>query len=385
METPAVDDAPRAAALVNLTAVERNVATLRGRLRPGAVLCAVVKADGYGHGAAPVARAALAGGAEKLAVVTAGEATALRAAGVDAPLIVLGPLRGAEVAAVVATGAEPVISTDEEIDALEADGRPVAVHLKLDSGMGRLGERDPELALERCARVGASATLRLAGVMTHFATADVPGDAAFARQLETFARFAERARAAHPGIVVHAANSAATLAEPASHFDMVRTGVAIYGLDPFGADPAANGLEPALTWTSRLAAVKRIEGGGSVGYGRRWVAAAPTTIGTVAVGYADGVRRALGFAQPPTEVLVGGRRVPLAGTVSMDSFGVELPDDLPARPGDRVTLIGADGGERVTAEELAARLQTINYEIACGISARVPRVYHRDGAVVDPA
>ena len=383
METPALGDAPRAVALVNLAAVERNVATLCSGLRPGTRLCAVVKADGYGHGAAPVARAALTGGAERLAVVTAGEATALRAAGIDAPLIVLGPLRGAEVGAVVALGAEPVVWMDEEIDALEADGRPVAVHLKLDSGMGRLGERDPELALARCARVAASPTLRLAGVMTHFATADTPGDGAFAAQLETFARFAERVRADHPDVVVHAANSAATLSEPASHFDMVRTGVAIYGLDPFGADAAAQGLEPALAWSSRLAAVKRIETGGAVGYGRRWVAAEPTAIGTVAVGYADGVRRALGFARPPAEVLIGGRRAPLAGTVSMDSFGVELPDGLDARPGDRVTLIGADGPERLTAEELAARLETINYEITCGISPRVPRAYHRDGAPVE--
>lgn len=385
MQPPVPDAVPRTVALVNLAAVERNVAALRARLRPGAALCAVVKADGYGHGAAPVARAALAGGASRLAVVTAREATALREAGVEGPLIVLGPLRGEEVAQVVAAGAEPVVWSEEEIDALEADGRPVAVHFKLDSGMGRLGERDVERALARCARIAASPTVTLAGAMTHFATADVPGDAAFAAQLATFAGFAARLRADHPGVVVHAANSAATLTEPASHFDMVRTGVAIYGLDPFGADPAAHGLEPALTWTSRLAAVKRIETGGAVGYGRRWVAAAPAEVGTVAVGYADGVRRALGAAQPAAEVVIGGRRVPLAGTVSMDSFGVELPAGLTARPGDRVTLIGADGGERITAEELADRLQTINYEIVCGLSARVPRRYHRDGVAVDPA
>lgn len=383
VDSPLLDSPPRAVARVNLAAVERNVAALRARLTGGAQLCAVVKADAYGHGAVPVARAALAGGARRLAVVTADEAVTLRAAGITAPLIVLGPLRGIEVDAVAALGVEPVVSTDAELDALERTGRPVAVHLKLDSGMGRLGERDPDAALRRCARVVEAPTLRLAGVMTHFATADDPGSAPFAAQLERFTAFVARVRELAPDVVAHAANSAATIAEPASHFDMVRTGVAIYGLDPFGRDPAAHGLEPALTWTSRLAAVKQIETGGTVGYGCRFVAPAPTWIGTVAVGYADGVRRALGAVDPPAEVLVGGRRVPFAGTVSMDSFGVRLPDDHGARPGDLVTLIGADGDERVTAEELAAHLATINYEITCGISARVPRVYHRDGAPVD--
>lgn len=379
----ATAEPPRTVALVNLAAVQRNVATLIGRLRAGTSLCAVVKADGYGHGAAPVARAALAGGAGRLAVVTAAEALALRDTGIDAPLLVLGPLRGDEVPAIVGAAAEPVISGDEEIDALERDGRPAAVHVKLDSGMGRLGERDPEAALRRCARIVASPNLRLAGAMTHFATADDPASSLFARQRERFAAFAERVRAIAPDVVVHAANSAATLAEPASHFDMVRTGIAIYGLDPFNRDASAHGLEPALAWTSRLAAVKQLEPGAGVGYGGRFVATEPTSIGTVAVGYADGVRRALGESAPPAEVLVAGRRVPLAGTVSMDSFGVRLPRDGDARAGQRVTLIGEDAGMRIAAEELAARLGTINYEITCGISARVPRAYHHDGEPVD--
>ena len=215
--------------------------------------------------------------------------------------------------------------------------------------------------------------------MTHFASADE--DPAFtSAQLARFAPFADEMRERWPGIVVHAANSAATLREPASHYDMVRCGIAIYGCDPMNEDPAAHGLEPALELTSYVAAVKLARAGDSAGYGRRWVADGDTWVATVPIGYGDGIRRAL---TNNCDVLIGGRRYPVAGTVSMDNITVSLGSSAGSvRCGDRVTIIGVDGSERQTAEDVARRIGTINYEILCGITARVPRVYHRDGVEV---
>jgi alanine racemase len=209
---------------------------------------------------------------------------------------------------------------------------------------------------------------RIAGLMTHFATAD--DDPAFLRdQLDRFERWIAR----HPGVLVHAANSAATLGEPAARFDLVRCGIAVYGMDPFHRDPADHGLDPALELSSYVAEVKRAAPGESAGYGRRFVAERETWIGTVPIGYGDGVRRAL---TNNADLLVDGRRVPLVGTVSMDNLTVDLGDQ-PVERGAEVVLIGARGGERILAEEMASRLGTINYEITCGISARVPREYAR--------
>ncbi|MFA4929659.1 MAG: alanine racemase, partial [Patulibacter sp.] len=281
--------------------------------------------------------------------------------------------------------AELVVTRADEVDDLIALGRSARLHVKLDSGMGRLGEPDPDVARGLCDRIAAADGLRLVGVMTHFATADEDDDRWMQAQLERFRGFADAVRADHPGVIAHAANSAATLREPASHFDMVRTGIAIYGLDPFHVDPEPHGLEPALRWTSRLAAVKPCRVGEAVGYARRFVAEAPTTIGTVAVGYGDGVRRALTFADPPAEVLIGGHRVPLAGTVSMDSFAVDLGVETTAAIDDEVVLIGRDGDERILAEDVAARQGTINYEVTCAVSPRVPRVHHRDGTPLPAA
>jgi alanine racemase len=215
--------------------------------------------------------------------------------------------------------------------------------------------------------------------MTHFATAD--GDQQFVRlQLERFAPFAAELRRRHPGIVVHAANSAATMLEPGSHFDLVRCGIAIYGCDPINEDPAPRGLEPALELSSYVAAVKLARAGDSAGYGRRFVAAGDTHVGTLPIGYADGIRRAL---SNNCDVIVGGRKYPIIGTVSMDNVTIDLGPEPAASVGDPAMIIGADGGERQTAEDLARRIGTINYEITCGISGRVPREYHRDGAPVD--
>jgi alanine racemase len=364
----------RALARVDVAAIERNCAEL-ARVAAPAALCAVVKADGYGHGAAQAARAAQAGGAPWLAVATAEEAAELRAEGIEGPLLVMGALSEAELTVALRARADVVVWREELVVALAAhpDADGAGVHVKLDTGMGRLGTRDIEEATRTAAAVASAPRLRLAGLMTHFATAD--DDPAFAReQLAGFLPWAERVRAAHGGdLLLHAANSAATLGIPESRLGLVRCGIAVYGLDPFGADSAAHGLTPALELRSYLAEVKPIEPGESVGYGRRFVAGAPTWIGTVPVGYGDGVRRAL---SNDCDVLVAGRRVPVVGTISMDNLTVDLGPEPPER-GAEVVLIGAQGGERVPAEEWARRLGTINYEITCGISRRVPRDYVR--------
>lgn len=379
--------AVRALARVNLAAVERNVGRLRNGLSGGASLCAVVKADGYGHGAVPVARAALAGGARSLAVATADEAASLRAGGIDATVLVMGAISDEELPVALGARAELVAWTErfvsEVVRVASADGGvgvpgPVRVHVKLDTGMGRLGTRMVEEAIAVAERVAeAAGVLELAGAMTHFASAD--HDPEFtAAQLARFEPFVRTLRGRWPGIAVHAANSAATLREPASHFDLVRCGIAVYGCDPMNEDPFAHGLEPALSLSSYVAAVKAAAAGDSLGYGRQWVAETDTWIATVPIGYGDGIRRAL---TNNCEVLIGGRRYPVVGTVSMDNITVEVGAPELVRCGERVTIIGADGAsERVTAEELARRSATINYEIVCGVSARVPRVYHRDGS-----
>jgi alanine racemase len=371
----------RALARVDLGAVERNCARLRDLLTGGAELCAVVKADGYGHGAVQCARAALAGGATWIAVATAAEAAELRGAGIDSRLLVMGALTLTEVRVALLADAEVVAWTRELIAALpdRSGPRRARVHVKLDSGMGRLGARDPAEARELCRLVADDPRLGLAGLMTHFATADEPGDEHFPAQLERFRALVDELRAQHPDLVVHAANSAATFRDAAAHFDMVRCGVAIYGLDPLGVDPAERGLEPALSLESYVAAVKRFEPGDGAGYGQTWRARVPTYVGVLPIGYGDGWRRSL---SNNARVLVRGRPRPLVGTVSMDNVTVDLGPEADAAAGDRAVLIGEQGGERILAEEVAARLETINYEVTCGLSARVPRIYHRDGEPV---
>jgi alanine racemase len=369
----------RAVAEVNLAAIERNVGTLRRRLSRGARLCAVVKADGYGHGAVPAARAALDAGADHLAVATALEAAELRSAGVPGPLLVMGAISDEELPDALAARAEIVAWDGRFVERLSrATARraePLRVHVKLDTGLGRLGTRDPRQALEVARAVRRAPALELTGAMTHFATAD--GDLEFAAaQLRTFTAFLDRLRAVIPAVSAHAANSAATLRLPSSHLDMVRCGIAVYGADPLNEDPRSHGLEPALRLESYVAAVKLAEAGQSAGYGRRFVAEHPTWLGTLPIGYGDGVSRAL---TNNCDVLISGRRYPLVGTVSMDNITVDLGPEPAVKVGDLAILIGASGEERQDAEAIAHRLGTISYEVLCGISARVPRRYHRDG------
>jgi alanine racemase len=348
----------RALARIDLGAIERNCTHLRSLLAEGTELCAVVKADGYGHGAVWTAKAAVAGGATWLAVATADEAEDLRRHGVGERILVMGALTREE--------QRVAREADADVAAWTPDVEGERLHVKLDTGMGRLGTRDWDEAM-RLARSD-----RVVGLMTHFATADEPGDDYFHMQLDRFREFVDAV--GRDDLLVHAANSAATLRDRAAHFDLVRCGIAIYGMDPFGEDPAERGLEPALTLHSWVAAVRRFETGESAGYGRHWTASEPSWVATVPIGYGDGWRRAL---TNNCDVLIGGRRFPVVGTVSMDNVTVDLGAETGVSVGDEVVLIGQQGEEQVLAEEVAERLQTINYEITCALSPRVRRLHVR--------
>lgn len=364
----------RAVARIDLGAVRDNCARLKAELGEGAELCAVVKADGYGHGADQCAEAALAGGATRLAVATASEAEPIGRRLAHVPLLTMGALTEQELDTALAAGSEVTAWRRGFLDLIaaraRAQGRPARVHVKHDSGMGRLGSRAPEEVIALLRACAESSELEPAGVWTHFATADEPGSRFFDEQLDRFEAVAAAARAEFPRIVVHAANSAAVFRDRRSHFDMARCGVAVYGLDPFQGDPAERGLRPALSLRSYVADVKPFEPGDSAGYGQTWKAERSTRVGVLPLGYGDGVRRGL---SNNAEVLVRGRRRPLVGTVSMDNVTIDLGPESEVEPGDEAVLIGSQGEEEIRAEELAARLGTINYEITCGISPRVPR------------
>ncbi|HTU16391.1 MAG TPA: alanine racemase [Solirubrobacterales bacterium] len=366
----------RAEARIDLDALRHNVRHLRGLLAPGVELCPVLKADGYGHGAGHSASAVVGAGADRIAVATAREAVQIRSAEPRVPLLVLGALAPPEVEMAVSAGTdvsawEPGFVADLGSRA-EAAGQTVGVHVKYDTGMGRLGSADRDLVIEMCRSVATHPNLELKALWTHFATADEREGDFQATQRDRLAALGERIRSEFPDIKLHAANSAALIADPAAHFDMVRPGVAVYGLDPFGVDAGEHELRPAMSFHSYVASIKDFEPGMSTGYGRTWIADRPTRIATVPVGYGDGVRRGLSNRG---DVLIGGRAFPISGTISMDNLTVDIG---PAgggeiRIGDEVTLIGSQGTARITAEQVAARLDTINYEVTCGISPRVPR------------
>ena len=334
----------------------------------------MVKANGYGHGAAACAAAAMRGGTTRLAVAAASEAEELRLHFPDTPILVMGALTEEELRIALAARADVAVWQEgfrELCSRAAAElGRMARVHVKLDSGMGRLGERDPAKLIELARACHDDQRLELAGVWTHFATADEEGDAYLGEQLAAFTPVADAVREIAPDCTVHAANSAATLRDAATHFDMVRCGIAVYGLDPFQRDPAEHDLEPALELHSYVADVKRFEAGASAGYGRTWRAPEDTWVGVLPIGYGDGVRRGL---SNNGEVLVGGTRYPLVGTVSMDNVTIDLGPETDVEPGAPAVLIGAQGSDRILAEEVASRLGTINYEVTCGISQRVTR------------
>jgi alanine racemase len=357
----------RALATIDLGAIRHNVHRLASLLPREAAFCAVVKANGYGHGVVPVTEAALSAGASVLGVATASEAEELREGGFTAPVLIFGPMTGAELSRAVAAHADVVVwSRRFVVEALRLGAR---MHVKFDSGMGRLGVH--EEACETLAEEIAAGGGALVGLMSHFATADELGGSYFGYQLDRFLALAKRLRRSYPGLVAHTANSAATLRDPRARCDLVRCGIAIYGLSPWNTDPFIDDLRPAMRLSSYVSGIREIGPGDSVGYGRTFIAEDHTRIGIVPFGYADGIARALSNRG---DVLVAGHRCRISGSMSMDQLTIRLPDGV-GRPGDAVTFIGESGKERILAEDVARLLGTINYEIACGVSARVVRRY----------
>jgi alanine racemase len=363
-----------ARAEVDLDAIRHNVGVLRGVAAP-AELCAVVKADGYGHGAAPVARAALEAGATWLAVALVEEGVALRAAGIEAPVLVLSEPPTDAFGDVVAHRLVPTLYTTKCVEAAAgaaAEGS-LPVHVKVDTGMHRVGASlDDAVVVARA--VADAPSLELQGFWTHLAVADEPDDPYTSGQLGRFEDARTRLTAA--GLVpelVHAANSAGAIAHPPARYDLVRCGIALYGEAPSPDVGTGVGLRPALSLKAGVSFVKPLAAGERVSYGLRWRAERDTVLATVPLGYADGVSRRLSGVGG--QVLIGGRRCPIAGTVTMDQLTVDCGPDATVASGDEVVLIGRQGDQEITAAEWAARLDTISYEVLCGIGPRVPRVY----------
>jgi alanine racemase len=354
---------------VDLGAIAHNVRVLKPE---AADLMAVVKADGYGHGAVPVANAALEAGAAWLGVALVEEGLELRDSGIDAPILVLSELPPGSESAAIAARLTPSLYTREGTDRLAAaaarDGRPVSVHIKIDTGMHRVGVHPVEEAVAFVDRA-TSKGLGVEAVWTHFASAE-DDDVATKEQLARFLESVDALRVAgHTPRLLHAANSAATILYPQAHFDLVRTGVAMYGVEPApGIGPQA-GLRPAMTWHTRVTMVKRLREGERVSYGLTYRLERDATVATIPVGYADGYPRS---ASSRADVLIGGRRCRVAGTVTMDQTVVDC-GDLEVRPGDGAVLLGRQGSEEILAEELAERAGTIGYEIVTRVGTRVPR------------
>ncbi len=362
---------------IDLAAVRANVERFRDLCAPAALL-AVVKADGYGHGAVPVARAALDAGAQALGVALVEEGIELRDAEIDAPILVLSEPVPDAAGSVVAYGLTPVVYTLAGIDALAkavADRgahERLGVHLKVDTGMHRVG-CNPDDAVELAAQVVDRPELELVGVCTHLAVADEPGNAYTQEQLARFDGVlgAFRARGLPTG-TVHTCNTAGAIEWPAARFDLVRIGIGCYGIAPADALEGRVALQPAMAVKARVSHVKVVPAGAGVSYGLRYTTPRAAEIATVPLGYADGVPREL--PQRDGAALVHGRRCPMAGTVTMDQLMLDV-GDLPVEVGDEVVLIGRQGDEEISAADWARAMDTIAYTIVCGIGPRVPRVY----------
>ncbi len=366
---------------VDLRAFDRNLAAIAARVPPESRVIAVLKANAYGHGAVELARRCE-GRAEGLAVALLEEALELRSAGIALPILVLGPLAAGQFDAAFEADVTPGLVGPEELEALASRARATGwsgeVHVKLDSGMGRMGfvEGDLERLAGELRRLEG---VRVAGIYTHFANASDPADPYTTVQLERFDAMTRRLR--ELGVEAplhHAANSAAIVRGIVRPGDWVRAGIVLYGAEPLDAGTAR--LEPVLRWTTRIARLKDLPPGSPIGYGRTFTTSLPSRIATLPVGYADGYARNL---SNQADVLVAGRRAPVVGRVSMDLVTIDVTVHPHVAPGDPVTLLGRDGDAEIPAEELAAKLGTISYEVLCAISARVPRVY-RDGEKLFP-
>jgi alanine racemase len=366
----------RAEVVIDLDAIAANTSVLRARV--GRPLMAVVKADGYGHGLVPAARAVLAGGADALGVAVLDEALALRAAGVRAPLLAWLHGPGTDYAAALAADIELSVNAEwaleEVVAAARATGRTARLHLFVDTGLSREGATPTDWpgVVAAAARAQTDGDLAVVGLWSHMAYADEPTHPTIGAQVRVFEEAVALARRA--GLTDarrHLANSAATVALPDTWYDMVRPGVALYGLDPLGGDPAVHGLRPAMTVRAGVALTKRVPAGVGVSYGHTYFPASETTLALVPVGYADGVPRAGGNRAP---VLAGGAQRTIAGRVCMDQFVLDVGDALVA-PGDEVVLWGPGDRGEPTAQQWADAVDTIHYELVTRVGGRFARRY----------
>jgi len=374
---------------IDLKAIAHNVAQLRRITQPQARLMAVVKANGYGHGAIEIAQCALQNGAETLGVARIEEGIRIRQAGIQTPILIFGYTLEQQAADLLAYDLTPCVYTAESARKLSATaaslGKKIKVHLKVDTGMGRLGQLPQNFksgnstgiaadALEETQTIAALDGIELEGICTHFATADSKDKTYAEKQLHLLINYLKRLhRAGLNPPVRHCANSAALIDMPQSHFDMVRPGIAIYGLYP--SDEVQKNrvsLKPAMALKARIIHLKKVPAGFKVSYGSTHETQGPTTIATVAVGYADGLSRQLSNRG---QMLVHGQRVPIIGRVCMDLTMLDVGSIENVQIGDEVVIFGQQGNETLTVDEMAALLNTINYEIVSTITARVPRVY----------
>jgi alanine racemase len=357
---------------IDHAALRDNAAAFARAMGPGVELMAMVKADGYGHGVVAAVRAFAEGGASRLGVALPGEALELRRAGVDAPLLVVGWAHPGALQAMVEADVELTIPDRASLSAVRAAaeraGRPARVHLKVDTGMNRQGVRPEEVPPLLAHIASAGASVRLAGVFTHFADADGADPGATERQHQRFVPVVEAVREAHAGALVHCANSAAALRFPHMRHDAVRPGIALYGYVPPNCPPLD--VRPAMTVSAVVTAVRTVRAGETVGYGCTWTARRDTRVATVAAGYADGLHRA---QSNRGVVLGGGVRCPIVGVVSMDQATIDVSAADGVEVGDAVIIVGGRGAQRLGADEVAAVEGTISYEVLCAISARVPR------------
>lgn len=369
---------------INLDHIAHNVKEIKEHIGPMTKIMAVVKADGYGHGAAAVAETALETGASSLAVAFVEEAIELRKAGIKAPILLLGYTDPTQFSTLVEHELTPTVfdlSTALAYSGLSVEkGIKLPIHIKVDTGMGRIGLL-PDEVVEVISRIIRLPGLSVEGIFTHFAAADEEDHSYTREQMVLFNRVIERCREKDIYFpLVHAANSAAAITHPHSRYSLIRLGISLYGHSPFG-DFRGHSLDllPALTFKSRVIMVKELPPGSAISYGCTYITDKDTLIATIPVGYADGYNRLLSNRG---EVLIRGQRVPVVGRVCMDQLMVDVSSVPGARRGDEVVLYGRQGREQITVEEVAAQIGTINYELLCAVNKRVPRFYFREGNLV---
>lgn len=361
---------------IDLDAIRHNMQEIRRMVGPAVDILAVVKAEAYGHGALPVAKTAIASGASWLGVAMPEEGIELRKAGIETPILIFGPIQPDQVGPVVKYGLTTAICNWESAVAMSGEairtGKPALAHLKVDTGMGRVGVR-PDDTVEFIRKTRELPGLQITGIFSHMATADEKDKSYAKRQIEVFSMVVENLKAV--GLLpekVHLANSAGIMELPESYFNMVRPGIILYGLYPSNeVDRKKALLKPALTLKTRVSYVKRVPVGSGISYGQRYHTQKESTIATIPIGYADGWSRML---TNKAEAIIRGKRYPIVGSICMDQCMIDLGDDT-VEIGEEVVLLGESGKEKISADSLAAKLGTINYEVTCMLSNRLPRVY----------